>query len=87
MNCVQAREIKKRGIGALDEALLRGPVRIVRRDRPSCMVLSLAQFEEMQEASAEACAARIKAALRDVRAGRVRAVTAPELLRKRPGRR
>ena len=86
MNTVAAREVKRRGITAVDEALAEGPVLILRRDRPSHVVLSPAQFEELREASEEACVARVRAALADVRAGRVRRVSARELLKRRPKR-
>jgi hypothetical protein len=34
MNIVPAQEIKRRGIAAVDEALARGPVHIVKNNRP-----------------------------------------------------
>lgn len=79
MVSVAAREIKRRGIGAVDEGLVEGPVQVIKNDRPSYVVLTIEQYNELVEAQEEATIARVKASLEDVAAGRVREVTVEEL--------
>lgn len=80
MVSIAAREIKRRGIGAVDEALVDGPVQVIKNDRPSYVVLTIEQYNELVEAQEEAAIARIKASLEDVAAGRVRRVTVEQLI-------
>lgn len=42
-NVISAQELKRRGIGAVDAALRDGPVHVIRRNRPSYVILSEAQ--------------------------------------------
>ena len=39
MKTIAAQEIKRRGIGAVDEALADGPVHIIRNNQPKYVVL------------------------------------------------
>ncbi len=71
MNIVPAQEIKRRGIAAVDEALIQGPVHIVKNNRPQYVVLTEENYRELIEAQEEAALARIKASLEDAKAGRV----------------
>ena len=71
MNIVPAQEIKRRGIAAVDEALIQGPVYIVKNNRPQYVVLTEENYRELIEAQDEAALARIKASLEDAKAGRV----------------
>ncbi len=80
MRTISAREIKRRGIGAVDEAMADGPVHVIRNDEPSYVVMSEAQYSELLEDSHEAYVARVRASLEDVAAGRVRRVTAEQLI-------
>ncbi len=80
MNTVAAREIKRRGIVAVDDALSEGPVHIVKDDRLAYVVLTEGQYEELLEGYQEASVARVKASLEDVRMGRTRRVTAQQLI-------
>ncbi|MBI4495118.1 MAG: prevent-host-death protein [Chloroflexi bacterium] len=80
MRTIPAREIKRRGIGAVDEALKDGPVHVVKGDQPSYVVMDEEHYRELVEAQEEAYLARVKAALEDVQAGRVRRVTAQQLI-------
>jgi hypothetical protein len=77
---IAAREIKRRGIGAVDQALKEGPVHIIRNDRPTYVVLDEAQYAELLAAQQEAYVAGVKEALADAVAGRVREVTAEILI-------
>ena len=72
MNTVPAQEIKRRGIGAVDEILVKGPVHIIRNNQPQYVVLSEERYQELVAAEDEAYMARVRASLEDVKAGRVR---------------
>jgi len=71
MNILPAQEIKRRGISAVDEALARGPVHIIKNNRPQYVVLTEENYRELLELQEEATLARIKASLEDAKAGRV----------------
>jgi PHD/YefM family antitoxin component YafN of YafNO toxin-antitoxin module len=79
MIAVPAQEIKRRGISAVDEALERGPVHIMRNNRARYVVLSQNDYEQMLT---ELSDARITAAEADVAAGRVRRGSAKQLARR-----
>lgn len=82
MNVIAAQEIKRRGIGAVDEALENGPVHIIKNNRPQYVVLTEELYNELIEVQEEAALSRIKAALEDARAGRVtRHQSVAELMR------
>jgi len=78
MNMVAAQEIKRRGIGAVDEAVRQGPVCIVKNNRPRYVVLSGSDYEQMAKDLAEA---RLTASEEDVKAGRIRRGSAVDLIR------
>jgi PHD/YefM family antitoxin component YafN of YafNO toxin-antitoxin module len=40
MHTIPALEIKRRGVSALEEAIKKGPVHIIKNNRPTCVVLS-----------------------------------------------
>lgn len=46
-NVISAQELKRRGIGAVDAALRDGPVHVIRRNRPSYVILSEAQYQHL----------------------------------------
>ncbi|NEV64323.1 type II toxin-antitoxin system Phd/YefM family antitoxin [Thiorhodococcus minor] len=70
MNSIPAQEIKRRGIAAVDEALQKGPVHVIKNNRPSYVVLTEAAYAELQEAQQEAARERLRASLADLEAGR-----------------
>ena len=80
MRTIAAREIKRRGIGVVEEALKEGPVHIIKNDRPRFVVLDEEDYRELLEAQEQAYVARVKASLEDVKSGRVRRVTAKKLI-------
>ena len=80
MQTIQARKIKRRGISVVDADLARGPVHVIKDDRPSYVILDEAQYQELLEAEDALALARVRAALEDVDAGRVRHVTAQQLI-------
>ncbi|TCV90594.1 type II toxin-antitoxin system Phd/YefM family antitoxin [Sulfurirhabdus autotrophica] len=71
MNIVPAQEIKRRGIAAVDEALAKGPVHIIKNNRPQYVVLTEELYNELIESQEEAALARIKASVTDAKAGNV----------------
>lgn len=71
MNIIPAQEIKRRGIAAVDDALVHGPVHVIKNNRPQYVVMTEEFYNELIEAQQEAALARIKASLEDARAGRV----------------
>jgi PHD/YefM family antitoxin component YafN of YafNO toxin-antitoxin module len=80
MKTIAAREIKRRGIQAVEDALKEGPVHIIKNDQPTFVVLDEEHYRELVEAQEQASVARIKASLQDVKAKRVRRVTAKKLI-------
>jgi PHD/YefM family antitoxin component YafN of YafNO toxin-antitoxin module len=80
MKTIAAREIKRRGMLAVEDALKEGPVHIIKNDRPAFVVLGEEHYRELVEAQEQAHVARIKASLEDVKAKRVRRVTAKKLI-------
>lgn len=81
MNTIAAQDIKRRGICAVDEALKKGPVHVVKNNQPQYVVLSEERYRELIEAEDEAYIARVRASLEDVKAGRVKRGTAEDLIR------
>ena len=80
MKTIAAREIKRRGIVAVEDALKDGPVHIIKNDRPTFVVLDEEHYRELVEAQEQAYVAGIKASLQDVKAKRVRRVSAKKLI-------
>ena len=80
MQTVPAREIKRCGIGVVDGDLGRGPVHVIKDDRPRYVILDEARYQELLEAEDALALARVRAALEDTEAGRVRRVTAQQLI-------
>ena len=80
MRTIPARDIKRRGIGAVDAALVDGPVHVIRNDEPAYVVMSEAQYQALLDVQQEAYLARVREAVADVGAGRVRTVTAQALI-------
>lgn len=80
MRTIPAREIKRRGIGAVDEALREGPVHVIRNDELAYVILTGEQYEELMADRHEAYVARIRESLEDIKAGRVKHYTAAELI-------
>jgi PHD/YefM family antitoxin component YafN of YafNO toxin-antitoxin module len=47
MQTLPAHEIKRRGVAAIEEILDRGPIRILKHNRPACVVLSEAEYQSL----------------------------------------
>lgn len=48
-NIVSAIDLKRRGMAAIEDGLKRGPLRIIKRNRPAAVVLSVAEYEQLQQ--------------------------------------
>lgn len=81
MNTVPAQEIKRRGIAAVDDLISAGDLHVIRNNRPEYVVLTEARYAELVAEAEEACVARVKASLEDVKAGRVRRGSAADLIK------
>ena len=80
MVTIAAKEIKRRGMSAVDDALRDGPVHIIKNDEPTYVVVTEAHYRELVEAQEIATIQRVREALAEVAAGRVRRGTAAELI-------
>jgi hypothetical protein len=47
MNTLSAAELKRRGMAAIEEGLRRGPVHLVKRNKPAAVVLTEEQYAEL----------------------------------------
>ena len=54
MNTVTAAELKRRGMAAIEDGLRRGPVHIVKRNRPAAVVLSEDDYQRLTHGNATA---------------------------------
>ena len=77
MSSIPAREIKRRGMAAVEEALAEGPVQVVRDDEVRYVVLSAADYQALLDDLAEA---RLRASEADLTAGRAKRTTPAKLL-------
>jgi PHD/YefM family antitoxin component YafN of YafNO toxin-antitoxin module len=81
MNSIPARELKRRGIAAVDDLIDKGDVHVIRNNQPQYVVLSEARYQELVAEANEAYLARVRASLEDVKTGRVKHFkTAEDLL-------
>jgi PHD/YefM family antitoxin component YafN of YafNO toxin-antitoxin module len=78
MRSIPAREIKRRGISAVEEQLKKGPVYIIKNDEPKYVVLSREHYQDLIEED-EPFMDRIRASLAEIEAGQTRRVTADQL--------
>ncbi|KAF0220041.1 MAG: hypothetical protein FD174_1486 [Geobacteraceae bacterium] len=82
MNSIPAQELKRRGIAAVDDLIAKGDVHVIRNNQPQYVVLSEERYQELVAEANEAYLARVRAALEDVKAGRVKKFkTADDLLK------
>lgn len=72
MRTISAQEIKRRGIGAIDDLLAEGPVHIIKHNEPRYVVMDEIRYQELVEGYNEAYVARVRASLAEVAAGKVR---------------
>jgi PHD/YefM family antitoxin component YafN of YafNO toxin-antitoxin module len=58
MNTIAANELKRHGITAIEKLIAKGPVHVIKRNRPVCVVLTEAEYERLTRASGEEVPAR-----------------------------
>lgn len=46
-NLLTAAELKRRGMAAIEEGLKRGPIRIIKHNRPAAVVVSTREYERL----------------------------------------
>ena len=80
MQTIPAREIKRRGIGVVDDLVKEGPVHVIKDDRPTYVIMDESHYRELLDAQEETLRARLEASLDDLRAGRTRRSTAQEII-------
>jgi PHD/YefM family antitoxin component YafN of YafNO toxin-antitoxin module len=54
MRTLAAREIKRRGMAAIEELLGQGPIHVLKNNRPACVILSEAEYERLSRRNAAA---------------------------------
>lgn len=52
-NTLTVAEIKRRGMAAIEEGLRRGPVHIIKRNKPAAVVLSEEEYQRLVHGKAE----------------------------------
>lgn len=77
---IPAAEIRRKGFAAVDKALKRGPVHVLKGNEPAYVIMAEGQFRELSSQYRKAYIARIRRSLRDVKEKRVRRVTARTLI-------
>ena len=80
MRSIPAREIKRRGISAVDEQLKQGPVYVIKNDEPKYVVLTQEQYEDLLEDD-EPFEERVRASLAEIEDGQVEYKTAEEWIK------
>jgi len=71
MNTIAAQEIKKRGMKAVDEKIEKGPVYVIKNNKPQYVILSEKLYNELVEEQGAAYVARVRASLQDINAKRI----------------
>lgn len=82
MRTIPAREIKRRGISAVDELLREGVVYVMKNDEPRYVVVDPDLYAELIDGYEEWQTESIRQSLEDVKAGRVRSATPAEIMEK-----
>jgi len=72
MNVLPAQEIKRRGIAAVDGVIEKGDVHVIRNNQPQYVVMSEERYQALIAAEQEAYYGRVKASLKDIKAGKVK---------------
>ena len=47
MNTIAANELKRHGITAIEKLIAKGPVHIIKRNQPVCVVLTEAEYDRL----------------------------------------
>jgi PHD/YefM family antitoxin component YafN of YafNO toxin-antitoxin module len=77
---IPATEIRRRGFSTVDKALKRGPVHVLKGNKPVDVIMAEDQFRELPDCYRKSYISRVRRSLKDVKAGRVRRVTVQTLI-------
>ena len=77
MNTIASSEIKRRGIGAVDELMRNGPVHVIRNNTPDYVVLTEELYKMIID---DLISARLDASDNDIKEGRVKSGTVHDLM-------
>lgn len=80
MNTIPAREIKRRGITAVDELLKCGPVHVIKNDEPRYVIMDESRYRDLVDAEDEATLYRVRESQAEIDAGLARTTSVEELL-------
>jgi len=69
---MSAQEIKRRGIGAVDDLIEKGPVHVIKNNQLQYVILTEKRYRELMAAENEAHTERVKVALNQVKTGQVK---------------
>ena len=51
MNTIAANELKRHGITAIEKLITKGPVHVIKRNQPICVVLTEDEYERLTRAA------------------------------------
>ncbi len=82
MNTISSSEIKRRGIGAVDELMENGPVHVIGHNTPQYVVLTEETYKIILD---DLISARLDASDKDIKEGRVKSGTIDDLMQEIDG--
>ena len=53
MNAIPANELKRHGISAIEKLLPNGPVHVIKRNQPVCVVITETEYQQLTQAAQE----------------------------------
>ncbi len=71
MNTITAQEIKRRGISAVEEGVKKGPVHVIKNNKPQYVIMDEEFYEELIAEREESYIARLKLSLNELDKGEV----------------
>jgi len=77
MSIIPVQEIKRRGMGAVDDALKNGPVHLIKNNRAEYVVMAEKDYQQLMNDLMEA---RLAASEQDLKSGRISRGTADDLM-------
>ena len=72
LNTIQAKEIKRRGISAVDEQLENGPVHVIKNNQPKYVILDEDNYQKLVTEQDQSYETFLLKSLKEVKAGKVR---------------
>ena len=72
MNTIPAQDIKRRGLAAVDDAIGKGDLHVIRNNQPQYVVVSEERYQALIAAESAAYYAGVKESLKQVKAGKIR---------------